>query len=165
MMTRSRALRIGMAGTLAVVAAAGTAMFGARLDADDRVSTGGKSSFTLFIRETAEDFALRDDKGPKGRAYWEAWGRYHGEMIEKGVFKGGMALPAAKETRSIGPVEGRVGVIDGPANAESMPISGYFIIEVEGWDEALAWARKAPNATTGRVEVRKEYPAPGMPAR
>ena len=34
-------------------------------------------------------------------------------------------------------------------------LTGYFLIEVESEDEAIAWAAKIPNARNGSVEVRR----------
>jgi hypothetical protein len=45
-------------------------------------------------------------------------------------------------------------VSDGPAVNADVFLIGHFLIEVESFDTAVAWAARAPNARTGSVEVR-----------
>lgn len=44
---------------------------------------------------------------------------------------------------------------DGPAVQGEELLTGYFLIEVESEDAAIAWAAKIPNARSGSVEVRR----------
>ena len=44
-------------------------------------------------------------------------------------------------------------VIDGPFAETRELIAGFSIWEVKDMDEALAWAKRSPNPTSGRSEV------------
>ena len=45
-------------------------------------------------------------------------------------------------------------VTDGPFAETKEAIGGFYLIDVAGRDEAIAWARKLPAAEYGAVEVR-----------
>lgn len=43
---------------------------------------------------------------------------------------------------------------DGPFAETKEALGGYYLIEAESLEEAVAWAAKIPNARDGVVEVR-----------
>jgi hypothetical protein len=45
-------------------------------------------------------------------------------------------------------------VVDGPFAETKEALGGYYFIDVETQEEALAWAAKCPGARHGRIEVR-----------
>ena len=49
-----------------------------------------------------------------------------------------------------------VTVIDGPFTETKEVVAGFSIWEVKDMDEAVAWARRSPNPTSGRnrIEIR-----------
>ena len=49
---------------------------------------------------------------------------------------------------------GELSVLDGPFAETKEQLGGYFVLECEGLDEALALASKIPAARHGAVEVR-----------
>jgi hypothetical protein len=49
-------------------------------------------------------------------------------------------------------------VHDGPFADAKEQLGGYFVIEVDTLDEALAWAERCPSATYASVEVRPILP-------
>jgi YCII-related domain len=50
--------------------------------------------------------------------------------------------------------DGETLVTDGPFADTKEALGGYFLIEVESFDEAAGWAAKVPTARYGVVEVR-----------
>ena len=54
-----------------------------------------------------------------------------------------------------------VTVIDGPFSEAKEVVAGFSIWEVKDMDEAVAWARRSPNPTTGRntIEIRPFFEA------
>lgn len=77
------------------------------------------------------------------------------EMIAAGirVFVGG--LRPAREARSLRPEPGGgVAVDDGPYLRTHEHVGGFWVLDVAGLDEALAWGRKAVIACRAPVEVR-----------
>jgi len=111
--------------------------------------------FTLMIYEAPGQLALRTDAGADGAAYWGSYATFAAEAGAAGILRGGQALvtdPAAIVTTA------------GPGAHATAPLAlgGYFQIDVTDMDAALDWARRLPAATTGVVEVRPGFPAPGM---
>ena len=70
----------------------------------------------------------------------------------KWVFGGG--LEAADVATTVRPDGGNVVLTDGPFAEAKEHIGGFWIIESDDLDEALAWAKKAAVACRGAVEVR-----------
>jgi hypothetical protein len=68
------------------------------------------------------------------------------------VFAGGLQ-PASIAT-VVREEDGEVVVTDGPFTESKEHIGGFWIIEVDDLDAALAWARKATRACGAPVEVR-----------
>lgn len=56
-------------------------------------------------------------------------------------------------------------VTDGPFAETREQLGGYFLVDVEDLDEALAIAERIPGAKWGTVEVRPVLEIGGLPAR
>lgn len=121
------------------------------------------NQYAIAVYETPAEFALRTDTTAKGADYWKAWGGYHKAMLDAGIMRGGMPLQPGPKVRQVQLRAGQVKVKEGPLAAGEPVLSGFFLIEVESLDQAIAWAAKAPNASTSVVEVRPAFPA-AMPA-
>ena len=96
------------------------------------------------VPPTAEAFAAMD--------------RFTEELVKAGVFVAGAGLKNSAQAKRIvceGP--GRT-VIDGPFAETRELVAGFSIWEVKDMDEALAWAKRAPNLP-GEMEIRPFYEA------
>ncbi len=80
-------------------------------------------------------------------------GQFNAELTEAGAFvtAGGLQERATGTTVHYG--EGEPLVTDGPFAETKEQLSGFWIIDVENLDEALAWAEKIP-FTSDHVEIR-----------
>ena len=76
------------------------------------------------------------------------------EMRERNVLVDGSALQPVESTTAVRVVAGETEVTDGPFAETKEALGGYFLIEAESLDEAIAWAAKIPAAAQGAVEVR-----------
>ena len=58
--------------------------------------------------------------------------------------------------------DGKVLHTDGPFAETKEQLGGYYIIDVQDLDEALAWAARVPNVGYGSIEVRPlaDFPMP-----
>jgi hypothetical protein len=56
--------------------------------------------------------------------------------------------------------DGKKLVTDGPFAETTEQLGGYYIIDVEHLDEAIAIAGRLPPATKGTVEIRPLFPLP-----
>ena len=58
---------------------------------------------------------------------------------------------------------GKRTVSDGPFAETKEVLGGYFVIDVENLDEAIAFAARLPGAHRGTAEIRPLLEAPGLP--
>ena len=90
-----------------------------------------------------------------------AMDKFTEELAEAGVLVAGAGLkPPAEGKRIVCEGLGRT-VIDGPFAETREMVAGFSIWEVKDLDEAVAWAKRAPNAMPGRsvIEIRPFYEA------
>ncbi len=110
------------------------------------LSPASAEGFTVFIYETAQDYALRTDAGQQTQAYWAEYAAYGKALAQAGVVRGGAAL---------------VGDFKRLPAPNELVLGGYFVIEAANAAEAQSFASRAPaNLRGGRVEVIEHYPAP-----
>jgi hypothetical protein len=78
------------------------------------------------------------------------------EMIAAGVriFVGGLQLANSAKSLRAEP-NGGVLITDGPYLETKEHVGGFWVLDVAGLDEALAWGRKAVVACRAPVEVRR----------
>lgn len=86
-----------------------------------------------------------------------AWGAYTQALIDAGVMRGGNALKPALTATTVRVRDGQREVHDGPYAETKENLGGYYIIEVDDLDQALAWAARNPAASSGAVEVRPVF--------
>ena len=97
---------------------------------------------------TAEAFAAMD--------------RFTEELVKAGVLVAGAGLKNSAQAKRIICEGPRRTVIDGPFAETRELIAGFSIWEVKDMDEAVAWAKRAPNLMPGKkseMEIRPFYEA------
>ncbi len=87
------------------------------------------------------------------------------EIHARGQYLGANPLYPTATATSVRVREGRRSVTDGPFAETREQLGGYFLIETENLDEALAVAERIPMARKGTVEVRPVIDIPGLPIR
>lgn len=93
--------------------------------------------------------------GPAGsHTDMAAWGAYTQAMIDAGVMRSGNALKPGFTATTVRMQDGQRQVHDGPYADSKDELGGYYVIEVDDLDAALAWAARNPAASHGAVEVR-----------
>jgi hypothetical protein len=50
--------------------------------------------------------------------------------------------------------DGKTTVLDGPYSDTKEQLAGYYVVEVDDLDQAIAWAARCPGASHGVIEVR-----------
>jgi hypothetical protein len=83
-----------------------------------------------------------------------AMARYHEEMANAGVLKGGEGLqPSAKGAR-VKFSRGKPKVIDGPFTESKELIAGFSLIDVSSKEDAIEWVKRWPQLDgSGEVEI------------
>ena len=88
-------------------------------------------------------------------------GRYNEELVEAGIMKAGEGLhPSSRGARVLFSGKDRK-VVDGPFAETKELIAGFWIWEVDSFQQAIDWARRIPNPTgeEGVVELRPVFEA------
>ncbi len=90
----------------------------------------------------------------------EKWNSYTEELRSAGVMLGGEALEAVETATSVMLRDGSVTTTDGPFAETKEVLGGFYLIETDTLDDALAWAAKCPGAAYGTIEVRPIWEVP-----
>jgi hypothetical protein len=109
----------------------------------------------LLIHEPVGQRATRSEE--EGRAVYERMLRWGDELRSRGLLLGAESLAsqdkAARVTMS-GSGSGKARIVDGPfAEAKEM-VGGFFLVDVDTREEAIALAQGCPAAEWATVEVR-----------
>lgn len=83
-----------------------------------------------------------------------AYMAYTQDLVKAGVMVAGDELHPVATAKTLSVSGGRQKVIDGPFAETKETLGGYYIVNVETQEDALAWAAKCPGARYGRIEVR-----------
>lgn len=103
--------------------------------------------YLLLIYENEKRFANGYD--PKELAEYRAVGDEHAPII-----KGGGALQPTGTATTVRVREGKRLTSDGPFAETKEQLGGFYLVEAEDLDQALALAAKIPAARYGCIEVR-----------
>lgn len=89
----------------------------------------------------------------------EAMGKYNQELFDAGIMKSGDGLKPTSEGKRIRFDGDDRTVTDGPFSATNEILAGFWIWEVKDMDEAVEWAKRAPNPMPGTsdLEIRPFY--------
>jgi hypothetical protein len=87
------------------------------------------------------------------------------EMHASGQYLAANPLHPTSMATSVRVRNGKRLVTDGPFAETREQLGGYFLIEANNLDEAIAIAGRIPMARKGTVEVRPVIDIPGLPLR
>ncbi|HTR43813.1 MAG TPA: YciI family protein [Pseudomonadales bacterium] len=124
-------------------------------------STPDKNQYLLLFRGTDWSKTLSPEEMQQVASQWMAWFK---RLSEQGKVLGGSPLDI--EGRVVSGKNGRT-ISDGPFAESKEAIGGYFLLQVETMDEAVAIAQQCPGLPHGaKVEVRHiigQCPVSGVP--
>lgn len=83
-----------------------------------------------------------------------AYNAFGDEVREKGVFVNGDALHPTPTATTVRVRDGKTMTTDGPFAETKEALGGFYILNCQNLDEALAYAAKIPGASVGSIEVR-----------
>jgi hypothetical protein len=114
--------------------------------------TGGiEMQFMLAL--IAEERAWEDITPEEVKKNLSEMGQFNAELTEAGAMVTGAGLQERATGTTVHYGDGEPLVTDGPFAETKEQLSGFWIIDVENLDEALAWAKKIP-FTSNHVEIR-----------
>ncbi|TWU19880.1 YciI family protein [Allorhodopirellula heiligendammensis] len=85
------------------------------------------------------------------------------ELEAQGKWIASSPLHSVQTATSVRVRDGRRQITDGPFAETTEQLGGYYIIDVENLDEAIAIAARLPPAKKGTVEIRPVFPLPELP--
>ena len=80
--------------------------------------------------------------------------RFSSDIQASGQYVSGSQLQPSTAATSVRVRDGKRLVTDGPFAETREQLGGYYIVDVENLDEAIALAARIPSVRTGTVEVR-----------
>lgn len=92
------------------------------------------------------------------KTYAAEWGAFNEEATKAGVLKAGQAVQPADRATTVRVDGGKVALHDGPFAEIKEEIIGWYQLQCDDLDSAVAWAAKVPNAARGygAVEIRPD---------
>jgi len=85
------------------------------------------------------------------------------ELHARGQYRGAAPLQPPSTATSVRVRDGRPTIMDGPFAETKEVLGGYFLIDVENLDEAIAVAARIPGARRGTAEIRPLMEVSGLP--
>lgn len=113
-------------------------------------------SYMLLILEETGQRATRTEA--EGHAVYDRMVRFSKDLQSRGVLRAVESLTSHRDASRVRVDAGKAAVLDGPfAEAKEM-VGGFFLLDVQTREEALAIARECPAAEWATVEVRQTGP-------
>ena len=114
----------------------------------------------MVFAKATEGMALGEPT-PEAIEAFAAMDRFTEELVKAGVFIAAAGLKNDAQGKRIVSDGASRTVIDGPFAESRELVAGFSIWEVKDMDEAMAWAKRAPNVMPGKteMEIRPFYEA------
>ena len=103
-----------------------------------------------FVRDQDQMYGTAEDT----KAVMAAWNEFNREAAEAGVMIANEALELPQTAKTVRVGEDSHTITDGPFAETKEQLGGFCLIDVEGLDEAIAWAKKVPLRPDSSIEVR-----------
>lgn len=113
-------------------------------------------TYMLLIIEPAGQRQERSEE--EGRALYERMLRFSGELKDRGLLKASQSLRSDAEGARIRVRNGKRTLVDGPFSESKEMVGGFFLLDCESREQAIAIAAECPAAEWATVEVREFGP-------
>jgi hypothetical protein len=88
------------------------------------------------------------------QAVMDEYGSFTDSIVKSGQFKAADRLSPSSSATTVRVRDGKTLTTDGPFAETKEQLGGYYLIEAEDLDAAVAVAARIPSARSGRIEVR-----------
>jgi hypothetical protein len=97
-----------------------------------------------------------DDAAMAAAPQKQLWADYaaFNEALAKAGLNGGERLEPSSKATIVRAGEGRAEILDGPYADTKEQFAGYFFVDVDSLEDAVAWAQRCPSSRYGSIEVR-----------
>lgn len=110
----------------------------------------------IYDEETANPSPEPPDMAEVARVMDE-YNAFTQAMRDAGAYGGGEALQPVTGATTVRVRDGQTMTTDGPFAETKEALGGFYLVDCDDLDAALAWAAKCPGAWYGTVEVRPIY--------
>mgnify|MGYP001579025562 CR=1 FL=1 len=107
----------------------------------------------MVFHKANEEMGKIGEPTPEMLEAFAAMDKFTEELVDAGIFVAAAGLKSGSEAKRIIFEGTNRTVIDGPFAESRELIAGFSIWEVKDVDEAVAWAKRAPNGMPGKFEV------------
>jgi hypothetical protein len=104
----------------------------------------------IYSEESRWENATADER----EAVYAEYTKLGKAMSEAGVVVGGAELKSSSTATVVRQRNGDTLVNDGPFAETREQLGGYYLVDCETLDDAIAWAARIPTAAYGAIEVR-----------
>ena len=87
-------------------------------------------------------------------AMYREYMKFTEDVQSRGILLGANQLQPSSTATVVHVEDGKTLTTDGPFAETKEVLGGYYLIDVDTFDEALEWAAKIPSARYGHIEVR-----------
>jgi hypothetical protein len=85
-----------------------------------------------------------DPNVPLDEALFSAYMKFNEEMHNAGILVAAEGLKPGGDVARVEAKKGKRGVVDGPFTESKELVGGFYVIEVDSQEEAIAWALRCP---------------------
>ena len=112
--------------------------------------------YALLIYDDEKAWAAMSED--ERNAIYGEYFAYTNELRASGGYIDGNPLQPTSSATTVRVRDGEQVTTDGPFAETKEQLGGYYVIEADSVDDALAWAAKIPGAKYGSIEVRPVLP-------
>ena len=100
----------------------------------------------------------RDRSAEEGQAAWDSMLRFAVDLKARGLLRAVEALRSDAEGARVEVRGGKSTIVDGPFAESKEMVGGFFLLDCQTKEQAIAIARECPAAEWATVEVREVGP-------
>ncbi len=108
--------------------------------------------YLMLIYQSETGAELQSDAARK--AMYSEYGALTASLHEKGQYRAGEKLEPVATATTVRVRDGKTLTTDGPFAETREQLGGFYMIEAEHLDDAIAVAARIPSARFGSIEVR-----------
>jgi hypothetical protein len=85
---------------------------------------------------------------------WAEFGAFNEALSKAAGSSAGERLQPTSAATTVRRHDGKTDVLDGPYADTKEQFAGYFFVEADNLDDAIAWAKRCPSSRYGAIEIR-----------
>ena len=111
--------------------------------------------YALLIYE--DEAKLAEPGSPEADEEFQRYWSFTEDITAEGINLGGEALHGTDAATTVRIRDGELSVTDGPFAETKENLGGFYLIDVEDLDAAVAVAARIPGASKGSIEIRPVF--------